>query len=337
MSNGKAKFVEFLVIRQSRKSREAKVGIRRCRCEDADKHQANYLNGIASTPMTTISSNTAFAIYEEANAHIPYEFFEIKPDDKKVKVQRNGVIEETVLPDHIKLTIELAFNQAVGDKMRWMCQQPGVKEIQIAQQGEELILKTANTAVTCDLTGIESFYSKTPKPIKQIKYFIASLHEIKEIIRECQNHPQAKKFDNAILYLDNKLAVIAFIDDSLEFEDVITDKEIEQTEMTTGYLMFRFSMRKLVSMKISNLITASSVKLSIIDNGNGEFSLGIYQSLKQALPTNEIPLEKDEYLYPREKQLREKLIIAATKAKIKARETHEAQQDMFGYGNLDCA
>ncbi|KFZ35937.1 hypothetical protein HR45_19180 [Shewanella mangrovi] len=331
ISDSKAKSIKFVYIYRQDNDNLKESGIRNYRCEEIDKQQANYLDEIMSRPMTKISTNTGLAICNAAKLHIPFELIEIHPDENKIKVQRNGIIEETKLPYHIELPTELVFNQAVGDKLRWMCQQPGVKEIQIAQQGEEFILKTSSTAVTCELAGIENFYSKMPKTIKQIKYIIVDFHSIKEIINKYRNNLQVKKFDNAILYVDNEYVGVAFVDDCLKSLFTIRVVEIEQTVMTSGYLMFRFSMQMFVNTKLCKLIKPDRAKLSIIENGNGEFSLGMHQSIHGTSPTDIIPIEKDAYHYPTVKQMRDELIIEVTKAK--ARVTHEAQQDMFGYGN----
>ncbi|TCN77356.1 hypothetical protein [Shewanella fodinae] len=325
MTGSAAKWFEVLFLTPGFENQGGHSSVRRWRCKAADKQQLNYLGDIQSRPTNKFSPNTGKAICEEAIANLPFEFFEINKDKRQARTLRNGVIEETKLPEHIKLPFDVVLNPTAATLLSTLCDEPGVDVIEMAQQGEEITFKTQRQAITCIMTGIENFYHKNSLIFTEKQCLFVSFYTFRKMVRKWLNNKEIRKADEAILYIDDSTLAIFAVNEEFQFGDIIPVFSIDPKAAGFNCCMFRFKAQTILKTKIKNMIESSKIKISIVEDGKGGTLLRTYHSPKNELKTDSFYITPDEHQLPTVQMLLKKLI------EVEGKQRKEAQQDMFDF------
>jgi hypothetical protein len=325
MAGREAVWCEVLFLTPGFEDQGGHSCIRRWRCKAADEQQLRYQGDVQSRPTNKILPFNAMALCEEVNTNLPLELFVTNKDKQLISILRNDAIEEIKLPDHIKLSFDLALNQTAADLLSILCKEPGLDVIEVAQQGEELTFKTQKQAITCNLTGIENFYQKSALTFTEKQSLRVCFYTFREKLRKWLSNNEIRKADEAVLYIDDSTLAIFAINEEFQFGDIIPVFDIGPKVAGFNCCMFRFKAQTILKTKITGMVEASSIKISIVDDGKGGTYLGTYQSLKNQSPTDMF------YLVPDEHQLLTVQMLLKKMIELEGKQRREAQLDMFAF------
>ncbi|HHF0550421.1 TPA: hypothetical protein ACPHT2_000011 [Vibrio antiquarius] len=287
-------FVELVDTTALSKDQYQTAALRRCQCGDASDDHLIYLTDNQQRPTTTTSKAIIERIVYEAQENVPFEFLELNKEKQHLRIQRQGEVEDKSLPRGLTLPVSLVLTPETTKQMTELCQLTSGNEIDIAQQGETVTFKTPECTLTCSLAGVEDFYHKKSDPIRTLKYVALNLFAFKEELKHCfKKYGRIKKANDALLYLENNQAAIAFLTKPYEFAHPIHVFEVGNNENHAGSL-FRFSPRDLENFLIKNSLEAKNTRIDIFKTSHGELKLGVYYSLEEKLPYDTIAIEKDE-------------------------------------------
>lgn len=276
-----------------------KKAVRRCECIDVNEAHLTYLKESAQRPTSTVSKATMERIVYESSQNKPFELLEMNADKQRCKIQRDGDVEEVHLPDNLKLPVSLVLTEEIIREVDNVCKATDGDEIKVAQQGETITFKTPEVSITYSLAGVEEFFAKKPLKFINEKHVVVDFLTVKNEVRYCSSeYKTIKKADDALLYLNGDKAAIAFIIPPFEFVHQITVTET-CSETKNSESLYRFSLKALLGINISDLTQAASTRLDILKYENGERKLGVYFSLENTLPHRTIPIEKDESQLPK--------------------------------------
>lgn len=280
------------LIHKDTKSNEN--ALRRCKCVAVYESHLTYLKESSQRPTSTASKAAMERVIYESTETMPFEFLEVNVDKQHCRIQRDGDVEEMHFPDNLKLPISMVLTEEITRKLDNLCKATDGDEIEVAQQGELLTFKTPETTLTYSLAGVEEFFAKKPLKFTNEKHVIVNFYGLKTEVRHClAEYKTIKKADNALLYLSNNKAAIAFITPPYEFIQPITlTKTCSKAKNSES--LYRFSPKALLGINIGDLTQAKSTRLDILKYENGERKLGVYFSLENKLPHRTIPIEKDE-------------------------------------------
>ena len=288
-------------------TKSSENALRRCECVDVYEAHLTYLKESAQRPTSTVSKATMERIVYESSQNKPFELLEMNADKQRCKIQRDGDVEEVHLPDNLKLTVSLVLTEEIIREVDNVCKATDGDEIKVAQQGETITFKTPEVSVTYSLAGVEEFFAKKPLKFINEKHVVVDFLTVKNEVRHCSSeYKTIKKADDALLYLNGDKAAIAFIIPPFEFVHQITVTET-CSETKNSESLYRFSLKALLGINISDLTQAASTRLDILKYENGERKLGVYFSLENTLPHRTIPIEKDESQLPKVLALLEEL------------------------------
>ncbi|MEQ3443417.1 hypothetical protein ABMY47_19830 [Pseudoalteromonas sp. BZP1] len=311
-------------------TKSSENALRRCECVDVYEAHLAYLKESAQRPTSTVSKATIERVIYEAKQNMPLELCEMNAEKQYCRVQRDGNVEEVHLPDNLNLAVSMVLTEEIIREVDNVCKATEGDEIEVAQQGESITFKTPEVTVTYSLAGVEEFYAKKPLKFINEKHVVVDFLALKNEVRHCSaEYKTIKKSDNALLYLSGDKAAIAFIMPPFEFVHPIA---VTQTcsETKNSESLYRFSLKALLGINISDLTQAESTRLDILKYENGERKLGVYFSLENTLPHRTISIEKDESQFPKVAALLEEL--NQSQAGTNARNTkREVQEDLFGY------
>ncbi|AXT69691.1 hypothetical protein [Vibrio sp. dhg] len=287
-------FVELVDTTALCKDQYQTAALRRCQCGDASDDHLNYLTDNQQRPTTTTSKAIIERIVYEAQENVPFEYLEFNMEEQRMRTQRQGEVLDKPLPKGLTLPVSLVLTPETTKQMTELCHLTSGNEIEIAQQGETVTFKTPECTLTSSLAGVEDFYHKKPDPIRTLKYVALNLFAFKEELKHCfKKYGRIKKANDALLYLGNNQAAIAFLTKPYEFVHPIHVFEVGNNENHAGSL-FRFSPRDLDNIQIKNSLEAKNTRIDIFETSHGELKLGVYYSLEEKLPYDTIAIEKDE-------------------------------------------
>ncbi len=293
------------LIHKDTKSNEN--ALRRCECVDVDEAHLTYLKESSQRPTSTASKASMERVIHESTELMPFEFLEVNVDKQHCKIQRDGDVEEVHFPDNLKLPISMVLTEEITHKLDNLCKATDSDEIEVAQQGELLTIKTPEATVTCSLAGFEEFFAKKPLKFTNEKHVVVNFYGLKTEVRHClAEYKTIKKADNALLYLSDNKAAITFITPPYDFVHPITVTET-CSKTKNSESLYSFSPKALLGINIGDLTQAKSTRLDILKYENGERKLGVYFSLENKLPHRTIPIEKDESQLPHVLALLEEL------------------------------
>lgn len=304
--------------------------LRRCECVDVYEAHLTYFKESTQRPTSTVSKATIERVIYEAKQNMPLELCEMNAEKQYCRVQRDGNVEEVHLPDKLKLPVSLVLTEEIIHEVDNVCKATEGDEIEVAQQGESITFKTPEVTVTYSLAGVEEFYAKKPLKFINEKHVVVDFLAVKKEVRHCSvEYKTIKKADDALLYLSGDKAAVAFIMPPFEFVHPIAVTET-CSETKNSESLYRFSLKALLGINISDLTQAPTTRLDILKYENGESKLGVYFSLENTLPHRTISIEKDESQLPKVVALLEEL--NQSQAGTNARNTkREVQEDLFGY------
>jgi hypothetical protein len=191
-----------------------------------------------------------------------------------------------------------------------------------------IIFKVDEGSVTSSVAGLNEFHTKTPEKTQTLQYAELDFHAFKKELRHCFiAYGVIKKANDALLYLSNEEAAIAVFTGPYKFVYRVTVSKVSGKKSNNGSL-YRFSPRDLLSIKIKDLIGATSTRLEIIKYQNGELKLGVYYSLEDKLPYRSIAIEKNE------SELPSMLAMLESFNKNQGNTQHEkqeVQEDLFAF------
>lgn len=307
-------------------SKNGQAILRRCKCSDASEEHLTYLKDNAQLPTATISKAAIERIVFESTEHMPFEFCEMDKEQQRIRIQRDGKVEDKHLPNDIKLPISMVMTPEITQQLTDLCDNTGGNEIEIAQQGELLTFKTGEGAVTCSVAGLSEFHSKVPEKTQTLQDVELDFYVLKAELQHCfKAYGVIKKANDALLYLSDKKAAIAVFTGPYKFVHPITVSNIGSKKDNVSSL-FRFSPKDLLNIKIKDLIGARSTRLEIIKHENGELKLEVYYSKEDKLPYCSIPIEKDESQLPKVLTMLESLENKQTTTQHKK---PNVQEDLF--------
>lgn len=302
-SSASSSFIELIQTG----SKDGEATLRRCECSDASEEHLNYLKDNKQLPTTIVSKAAIERIVFESTEHMPFEFCEIDKEQQRIRVQRDGKVEDKHLPNDIKLPISMVMTPEITQQLTDLCDNTSGNEIEIAQQGELLTFKAGEGAVTCSVAELSEFHSKVPEKTQTLQDVELDFYAFKAELKHCfKAYGVIKKANDALLYLSDKKAAIAVFTEPYKFVHPITVSNIGSKKGNVSSL-FRFSPKDLLNIKIKDLIGARSTRLEIIKHDNGELKLGVYYSKEDKLPYCSIPIEKDESQLPHVLALLEEL------------------------------
>ncbi len=317
-------FVELLHINPQ----DDETALRRCQCGDVFPDHLTYLKENDQRPTTIMSKAVIEDILEASSQHMPFEFIELDNVQQHIRVQRDGKVVERQLPKNLELPVSMVLTQEAKKQLNDLCIATSDDEIEIAQQGELLTFKTAESTVTCSLAGVEEFQQMQPMALQTLRYVVLDFFTFKAELTHCFNgYGLIRKANYALLSLNGNKAAIAFVTSPYEFVHPITVVQVGGEEESTSAL-FRFSPRDLLNIKVKDLFEAKCTKLEVIQHSNGELTLGIYTSLESKLPYCSIPIEKDERQLPKVAAMLESLDKKQSTTPLKKQ---EVQADLFDY------
>tara|TARA_R110000751_G_scaffold106901_2_gene203071 strand:- start:282 stop:1562 length:1281 start_codon:yes stop_codon:yes gene_type:complete len=302
--------------------------LRRCECSDTFKEHLTYLEDNKKLPTTIVSKSVIERIVFESTEHMPFELCELDKKHQRIRVQRDGKVEDKHLPNDIELPISMVMTPEITKQLTDLCYSTNSNEIEIAQQGELLIFKVNEGSVTSSVAGLNEFHTKTPEKTQTLQYAELDFHAFKKELRHCFiAYGVIKKANDAMLYLSNEEAAIAVFTGPYKFVYRVTVSKVSSEKSNNGSL-YRFSPRDLLSIKIKDLIGATSTRLEIIKYQNGELKLGVYYSLEDKLPYRSIAIEKNESELPS--------VLAMLESFNKNQgntqhEKQEVQEDLFAF------
>lgn len=282
------------------------TAFRTCVCKDASEKHTTYFKDIKQLPTTKIRKAAIERMLYEIKK-IPYddnlpdvfEFLEIDVEKHVIKVQIAGRVSEIFLPKEINLPISIVMTQESFKQLDNLCKSVKDNEIDVVQQGELLILQTAEGVITCSLAGADEFHAKEPEETLSLMSMILNFKALKDEVQHCvNNYGTIKKANQAYLYLDNNRAAIATLTNLYEFVKPLPLKEIDTKKEGTASLI-RFSQKDLLKVKIKNSVNDFATQLKVIQHSNGELKLGVFCSENDELPYHSISIEKDDSQLPK--------------------------------------
>ncbi|MBH0027531.1 hypothetical protein I6F53_11100 [Pseudoalteromonas sp. SWN29] len=316
------------LIHKDMKSNEN--ALRRCECVDVYEEHLTYLKESSQRLTYPVPKASLERVIYESSERMPFEFLEMNVDKQHCRIQRDGDVEEVHLPDNLELPASIVLTEEINRKLNYLCKNTESDVIEFVQQGELLTFKTPETTLTYSLAGVEEFFSKKPLKFTHEKHVVVNFYELKGEVSHCSaEYKTIKKADNAFLYLSGNEAVIAFITPPYEFVHPITVTET-CSETKNSESLYRFSLKALLGINISDLTQAASTRLDILKYENGERKLGVYFSLENTLPHRTISIEKDESQLPKVVALLEELNQSQADTNT-LNKKQEVQKDLFGY------
>jgi hypothetical protein len=314
------------LIHKNTKSNED--ALRRCECVDACEEHLTYFKENEQRPTSIVSKSVIERVIHESGQHIPFKFLEMNKDKQHIRLQRDDDVEEVHLPGDLKLPTSMVLTPEITHQLGDLCKATDGDELEIAQQGELLILKAPESSITCSLAGVEEFFAKKPIKFSSVKHAVLDFYAFKAEVRHCfTEYGTIKKADDALLYLSDTKASIAVLTEPYEFVHPITVIETYSKTKNTESL-YRFSPKELLSISISDLTKAYSTRLDILEYENGQLKLAVYYSLENKLPHRSIPIEKDESQLPKVLAMLESLDKSKNNTQHKKQ---EVQDDLFGF------
>ncbi|MBH0015091.1 hypothetical protein JFJ09_11285 [Pseudoalteromonas arctica] len=278
-----------------------KITIRICDCQEASEKHLTHFEDIKQLPTKKIrKAAIERMVYEIKKLHHGdnlsevFEYIEIDVEKQVIKVQIAGRVSEIFLPKEINLPISIVMTQESFNQFDSLCKSIKDDEIGVVQQGELLILQTAEGVITCSLAGADEFHAKEPEETLSLISMILNLKIFKDEVNHCvNNYVTIKKADQAYLYLDNNRAVIAILTSPYKFAKPLHLKEIDNKKEGAISSLFRFSPKDLLKVKIKNSVNDYATQLQVIQHLNGELKLGVFCSENNGLPYHTISIEKD--------------------------------------------
>ncbi|WP_166421181.1 hypothetical protein [Pseudoalteromonas sp. Z1A8] len=304
--------------------------LRRCECVDVYEGHLTYIKESSQRPTNPVPKASLERVIYESSELMPFEFLEINVDKQHCRIQRDGDVEEVHLPDNLELHDSMVLTEEISRKLNYLCKNTESDVIEFVQQGELLTFKTPETTLTYSLAGVEEFFAKKPLKFINEKHVVVDFLAVKNEVRHCSSeYKTIKKADDALLYLSGDKAAIAFIMPPFEFVHPITVTET-CSETKNSESLYRFSLKALLGINISDLTQAASTRVDILKYENDERKLGVYFSLENTLPHRTISIEKDESQLPKVVALLEELNQSQADTNT-LNKKQEVQKDLFGY------
>lgn len=320
-SSANSSFIELIQIFP----RYEQATLRRCECNDALKEHITYLKSNNKLPTTIVSKPVIERIIYESTEHMPFELCEMNHEQQRIRVQRDGKVEDKHLPSDIKLPISMVMTPKITQQLTDLCAITSSKEIEIAQQGELLTFKADEGAVTCSVAGLYEFHAKSPEKTKTLQYVELNFYEFKAELRHCfKKYDVIKKANDALLYLNDKEVAIAVLTEPYEFVHPISTSKVSGEKSNDS--LYHFSPKDLLNIKIKDLTVATSIRLEVIKYPNGKLKLGVYYSLEDKLPYHSISIERDDSQQQKVLSILEGL---KKKESTSQHKKEEAQGDLF--------
>lgn len=276
--------------------------IRTCDCQEASEKHLTHFEDIQQLPTKKIrKAAIERMLYEIKKIHHGdnlfevFEFLEIDVEKQVIKVQIEGRASEIFLPKEINLPVSIVMTQESFKQFDNLCKSIKDDEIGVVQQGELLILQTAEGVITSSLAGADEFHAKEPEETLSLMSIKLNFKAFTDEVNHCvNNYVTIKKADQAYLYLDNGRAAIAILTSPYKFVKSLPLKKVDDKKEGVVSSLFRFSPKDLLKIKIKNSDNDYATQLKVIQHLNGELQLGVFSSEHNELPYHSISIEKDD-------------------------------------------
>ena len=258
-------------------------------CEKHIKH----LTELSNKTFQTISTNTAKTMIEIAQAHTPFEFFELKKDSQDIRLQRNDTIIPYVLPGNMNSDIDIVLNQESTLMLDTLCQYTKEDTLQIYFDNEHVIFSDGVQTVTSSLLSLAEFYQRDTISYETESRLIVNAFEFRDELREYIKVDQIRHTNQGFVYIDNDDVMVSGLGDITNCARFITTLEHTLKEK---HLLYRINLRDIIKVKIKGVVSAHQMKLQFLKGSDGSRKLGFYNNLESKHPYDSVVVELDHSL-----------------------------------------
>ncbi|VEF25396.1 Uncharacterised protein [Shewanella baltica] len=246
--------------------------------------KANNQRAFQRVPVTTLQY-----ILHETQYYVPFEFIQFNGEKGELRYQRNGKVNEKMLPEHIKPPFSFALTQHAATQLTQICNNTESPDIEICVEGDAISFKSPEQSMTCILSDIELFYQRDVYKPQTILNFQADLRTLKKRNDDLWKLQEIKAANQCVLFIEgNEMFICSILDHSQSFKPIATNISIEDP------LLFAYCPKTLSELPIKNMLNMTQTRATLTKDKQGEYKLNIYKNLKDRLPYGSIELKPEQ-------------------------------------------
>ncbi|WP_445774239.1 hypothetical protein [Shewanella sp.] len=246
--------------------------------------KANNQRAFQRVPVTTLQY-----ILHETQYYVPFEFIQFNGEKGELRYQRNGKVNEKMLPEHIKPPLSFALTQHAATQLTQICNNTESPDIEICIEGDAISFKSPEQSMTCILSDIELFYQRDVYKPQTILNFQADLWALKMRNDALWKQQEIKAANQCVLFIEgNEMFICSILDHSQSFKPIATNISIEDP------LLFAYCPKTLSELPIKNMLNMTQTRATLTKDKQGEYKLNIYRNLQDRLPYGSIDLKPEQ-------------------------------------------
>ncbi|RPA63825.1 hypothetical protein EGC86_00675 [Shewanella frigidimarina] len=255
----------------------------------AHQKHIEYFKANSQRAFHPVSVTTLQYILNETQHYIPLEFIQFNSEKRELRYQRNGKVNEKMMPEHIKPPFSFALTQHAATQLTQICNNTEGSEIEICVEGDAISFKSPEQSMTCILSDIELFYQRDIYEPQTVLDFQGDLWALKMRNDALWKQQEIKAANQCMLFIEeNEMFICSILDHSKLFKPIATNIS------TKGSLLFAYCPKALSELYIKNMLNMTLTRATLTKDKQGEYKLNIYRDLQDRLPYGSIELKPEQ-------------------------------------------
>ncbi|WP_335924872.1 hypothetical protein [Shewanella indica] len=293
-----------------------------------EKH-LTFLEQHKNLAYQALPTNSARMILEVADAHRPFDVFELNKEQQKVRIERDNNIQISALPENMQVTDGILLNKQSMLQLDRICHNTDAEQILYYLDDERAIFSNDNFVSSSSLASLREYRLKKATSYRTEAKMTINIYDFKEDLEKYLSITPLKKANQALLYVNEDYVMLASLVEETGSNRFIRTKHIECDKP----MLYSINLSQLSKVKIKDITSADHMKIAVLVNAQGELKLGFYNNRDNTAPFQSVT--DIEYASPQMDLVQQSKNKLETKLKQQdAAGDEDSQGDMFGFGDV---
>ncbi|WP_351089065.1 hypothetical protein [Shewanella sp. S1-49-MNA-CIBAN-0167] len=277
----------------------------------------------------SLPTDSARVILDVAEAHQPFDVFELNKELQKVRIERDNNIQTCALPENMEVTHGILLNKDSVVQLERICHNTDAEQILYYLDDERAIFSDGHSVNSSSLASLREYRLKKETAYRvEVKIFI-NIYDFKEDLKKYLSITPLKKANQALLYIDKDYVMLASLVEETGSNRFIRTKHIDCHKPS----LYSINLSQLNHVRIKDITNAEQMKIAVLINEQGGLKLGFYNDRDNAEPYQSIT--DIEYASPKmELVLQSKARLEIMLKQQNADGDTHSQDDLFGFKDV---
>ncbi|MGI2173264.1 hypothetical protein K8B83_17605 [Shewanella inventionis] len=277
----------------------------------------------------SLPTDSARVILEVAEAHKPFDVFELNKEQQKVRIERDNNIQTCTLPENMEVTHGILLNKESVVQLERICNNTDAEQIQYYLDDERAIFSDGNCVSSSSLASLREYRLKKETAYSTEVKIIINIYDFKDDLKRYLSIMPLKKANQALLYIDKDYVMLASLVEETGSNRFIRTKHIDCPKPS----LYSINLSQLSRVPIKDITHAEQMKIAVLINDKGELKLGFYNDRDNTEPYHSVT--DIEYASPKMELILQSKAKLETMLKQKnASGDLDSQEDLFGFDDV---